>query len=96
MISYFDLGVGAVLFGSIGLGLLFLGRPQILRRIPNPLRRTRRLGGEWVTALLLFVVLAVPVLGVSYIMTFRRPAPSPDTGTEGVVSLVRPRWDGLR
>lgn len=96
VISYFDLGVGAVLFGSIGLGLLFLGRPQILRRIPRPLRRTRRLGGEWVTALLLFIVLAVPVLGLSYIMTFHRAAPSSGTGMEGVVSLVGPGWDGPR
>lgn len=94
VISYFDLGFGAVLFGSIGFGLLFLGRPQILRRVPNPLRRTQYLNGEWVTALLLFVVAAVPILTLSYVLTFHRPPASPRSEAVGETSIVQHGWDG--
>jgi hypothetical protein len=78
VISYFDLVVFVVVLGSIGLGLLFSGRPHLLAWIPTPLRRRNaRRAPVWTTGALLLIMIGVPALTASYLLTVRAPDAAP-------------------
>lgn len=84
VVTYFDLAVAGFVLGSVGLGLLFVGRPHLLAWVPTPVRhRNGRTAPVWTTGALLLVLIGVPLLTGSYMLTVR-----PNTGHKVVVPEI--------